>query len=132
MVSICHAHQLDGELRIGHDFCLPNLLFPVSHVPDSRYRFFQTGTGTLGGVVDPPAIETTVAAQGLSLFLILRSFASGTTALTGVEAISNGIPAFKVPRSKNAGQTLIWMSTILGILLLGITFLIDEDWRGAI
>ena len=62
-------------------------------------------------------------AQALTLFLILRAFSSGTTALTGVEAISNGIPAFREPKSRNAGITLIWMSVILGSLLLGITFL---------
>ena len=58
-----------------------------------------------------------------ALFLILRAFANGTTALTGVEAISNGITAFKEPRSSNAGATLIWMAIILGSLMLGITFL---------
>ena len=54
---------------------------------------------------------------------ILHAFSSGTTALTGVEAISNGIPAFKEPRSRNAGITLLWMSGILGSLFLGISFL---------
>jgi len=63
------------------------------------------------------------AAQGLTLFLVLRAFASGTTALTGVEAISNGIPAFKEPKSRNAGLTLIAMAVVLGVILLGITFL---------
>ena len=62
-------------------------------------------------------------AQAISLFLILEAFASGTTALTGVEAISNGITTFREPKSRNAGRTLIWMSVILGTLLLGITFL---------
>ncbi|MCX7670147.1 MAG: APC family permease, partial [Anaerolineae bacterium] len=52
-----------------------------------------------------------------------HAFSSGTTALTGVEAISNGITAFREPRSRNAGITLIWMSAILGTLFLGITFL---------
>ncbi len=61
--------------------------------------------------------------MALTPFLILHAFASGTTALTGVEAISNGITAFREPRSRNAGITLIWMSVILGTLLLGITFL---------
>ena len=79
--------------------------------------------GTLGMVPNPPAMETLHGAQALSIFLILRAFSSGTTALTGVEAISNGIPAFKQPRSRNAGTTLIWMSIILGSLMLGITFL---------
>ena len=72
---------------------------------------------------NPPAIELIHGAQGLSLFLILRAFAGGTTALTGVEAISDGITAFKEPRSQNAGTTLILMSLILGSLLLAITFL---------
>ena len=67
--------------------------------------------------------------EGLSKitpFLILHAFASGTTALTGVEAISNGITAFKEPRSKNAGITLIWMSLILGTLFLSISYLAKE------
>jgi hypothetical protein len=59
-------------------------------------------------------------------FLILHAFASGTTALTGVEAISNGITAFKEPRSRNAGVTLIWMALILGSLFLGISYLAKE------
>lgn len=58
--------------------------------------------------------------------MILHAFASGTTALTGVEAISNGITAFREPRSKNAGITLIWMSCILGSLFLGISYLAKE------
>jgi hypothetical protein len=61
--------------------------------------------------------------QPITFFLILKAFASGTTALTGVEAISNGITAFKEPRSVNAGKTLIAMSVILGTLLMGITYL---------
>ena len=64
--------------------------------------------------------------QASRLFLILHAFSSGTTALTGVEAISNGITAFKEPRSRNAGITLIWMSAILGTLFLGITFLAGQ------
>jgi hypothetical protein len=62
-------------------------------------------------------------AQPITLFLILRAFSSGTTALTGVEAISNGVPAFNEPRSRNAGITLMFMSAILGTLLLAITYL---------
>jgi len=85
--------------------------------------FFRYLTGSLGNVIDPPAIETLHNLAPVSLFLILHAFSSGTTALTGVEAISNGITAFKEPRSRNAGITLIWMSAILGFLFLSITFL---------
>jgi hypothetical protein len=85
--------------------------------------FVRYLTGTLGYVTNPPPLEVLHSLQALSLFLILKAFASGTTALTGVEAISNGITAFRAPKSRNAGITLIWMSAILGTLLLGITFL---------
>jgi hypothetical protein len=57
------------------------------------------------------------------LFLLLRAFASGCAALTGIEAISNGVPAFKKPEARNAGITLIAMAMLLGIMFLGITFL---------
>jgi hypothetical protein len=66
------------------------------------------------------------ALSGVTAFLLLHAFSSGTAALTGVEAISNGITAFKKPRSRNAGITLIWMAFILGILFLGISFLTRE------
>ena len=59
----------------------------------------------------------------LSLFILLRGFSSGAVALTGVEAISNGVPAFKRPESKNAATTLTWMAMILGSLFLGVSIL---------
>ncbi len=62
----------------------------------------------------------------VTAFLLLHAFSSGTAALTGVEAISNGITAFKEPRSRNAGITLIWMAFILGLLFIGISFLTRE------
>ncbi|HLB23063.1 MAG TPA: amino acid permease, partial [Dehalococcoidia bacterium] len=62
-------------------------------------------------------------ASALSWFIILRAFASGSAALTGVEAISNGIPAFQKPEARNANTTLVWMAVILGILFLCITIL---------
>jgi hypothetical protein len=62
-------------------------------------------------------------AETLGLFLLLRAFASGCSAMTGTEAISNGVPAFKKPEPRNARITLIWMATILGVLFAGITLL---------
>jgi hypothetical protein len=61
--------------------------------------------------------------QSLTLFLVLRAFSSGCTALTGVEAISNGITAFKEPKSKNAATTLTYMSGIMVVLMIGLTLL---------
>jgi hypothetical protein len=59
----------------------------------------------------------------LNFAIILRAFAAGCTAMTGVEAISNGIPAFKKPETHNAAITLTWMATILGVLFIGISLL---------
>jgi amino acid transporter len=64
------------------------------------------------------------ANEPLSLFLILKAFATGCSAMTGVEAISNGVPTFKKPETRNASITLTWMATILGTLFLGITLLV--------
>jgi amino acid transporter len=66
----------------------------------------------------------TQAVEPLSIFLILRSFATGCTAMTGVEAISNGISIFREPQTRNAATTLTWMAMILGSLFLGITLLV--------
>jgi len=63
------------------------------------------------------------ATEPLSIFLILKSFAAGCSAMTGVEAISNGVPAFKKPETRNAAATLTWMAVILGTLFIGITLL---------
>jgi len=74
-------------------------------------------------VPNPPALELIHTAQVITPFLILHAFASGTTAMTGIEAVSDGIQAFQQPRSRNAGITLLWMGFILSTLFLGISFL---------
>lgn len=114
--------NLRGVKESGFVFAIPTYFFlgmMVLTVVIGLVRYFS---GSLPSLVDPPIMDIeTIGA--VSLFLILHAFSSGTTALTGVEAISNGIPAFKEPRSHNAGKTLIWMSLILGSLFLGITYL---------
>ncbi|WML31426.1 APC family permease [Neobacillus sp. OS1-32] len=76
-----------------------------------------------GGV--PPHLHTPIGTPvaGISLFILLRAFASGSSALTGVEAISNAIPNFKAPAPKNAAKTLMAMGALLAILFSGIVFL---------
>ncbi|HET6678126.1 MAG TPA: APC family permease [Nitrospira sp.] len=61
--------------------------------------------------------------ENLSLFLILRSFAAGCAAVTGMEVISNGVKAFRSPESENAARTMVWMSVILGSLFMGISWM---------
>ncbi|MGE5462889.1 MAG: APC family permease, partial [Syntrophothermus sp.] len=119
--------NLRGVKESGTAFAIPTYFFVVmmfTTVGVGFFRFFVTGTP--GTVVDPPELEMAHGIAAITPFLLLHAFASGTTALTGVEAISNGIPAFQEPRSRNAGITLIWMSLILGSLFLSISYLSKE------
>jgi amino acid transporter len=114
--------NLRGVKESGVVFAIPTYFFIVMMYVTVGTALLRLVMGTLTAVPDPPQadLETT---RSIGLFLILHAFASGTAALTGVEAISNGIPAFKEPRSRNAGITLIWMSCILGTLFIAISFL---------
>ncbi len=114
--------NLRGVRESGTAFAIPSYFFLAMMSLTVFVGLIRYFTGTLGVVTDPPHLETVRTLQGVSVFLILHAFSSGTTALTGVEAISNGITAFREPRSRNAGITLLWMSAILGTLFLGITF----------
>lgn len=122
MIILIMLINLRGVKESGAAFAVPTYFFLGMAYLTVGIGLFRYVTGNLPVVADPPELVHNIT-QPLTLFLILRAFASGTTSLTGVEAISNGITAFKEPRSKNAGQTLIWMAIILGSLLLGITFL---------
>lgn len=119
--------NLRGVKESGTAFAIPTYFFVTMMfltVGSGLFRLFITHS--LGTVVDPPEMEMIHGLTAITPFLILHAFASGTTALTGVEAISNGITAFKEPRTKNAGITLIWMAFILGSLFLGISYLGKE------
>lgn len=122
MIMFIMVINLRGVKESGVTFAIPTYFFLFSMFAAVIYGMIRYVTGNLGLVANPPTLEIGIL-QPLSLFLILRAFANGTTSLTGVEAISNGITAFKEPRSNNAGRTLIWMAGIMAVLLLGITFL---------
>lgn len=126
MVLFIMLINLRGVKESGATFAIPTYFFLVMMFLTVGIAFFRYLSGSLGTVDNPPSLEMIHTSQAISLFLILHAFSSGTTALTGVEAISNGITAFKEPRSHNAGITLIWMSAILGTLFLGITFLAGQ------
>jgi len=120
--------NLRGVKESGQAFAIPTYFFlgmTLLTIGAGLFRFF---TGSLG-TIPPESVEVAHAGEPLqviTLFLILRAFSGGCTALTGVEAISNGIMAFKEPRSRNAGITLIWMSVILAVNLLGLTYLAHQ------
>jgi amino acid transporter len=123
MVFFVMLINLRGVRESGITFAIPTYFFLVMMFSTVIFGLFRYFTGGLGKVVDPPEIEMIHALQPITLFLILHAFSSGTTALTGIEAISNGITAFREPRSHNAGVTLIAMAFILSTLFLSITFL---------
>ena len=107
--------NLRGLRETGTLMSIPVYLFLFTYIPMLVYGLFvlwRDGPGTL-------AVTAPAASQPLTLFLLLHAFATGCTALTGIEAISNGVPAFKKPESDNAGKTLIVMAVLMGVLFLG-------------
>ena len=119
--------NLRGVRESGIAFAIPSYFFIFIMFLTISTGLFRTFTGDLARVVNPPPIEHFgEAIPTVTTFLLLHAFSSGTAALTGVEAISNGITAFKEPRSRNAAITLIWMAFILAFLFLGISFLARE------
>ncbi len=119
VIVIITVVNLRGIRESGSIFAIPTYFFIAS-------AFLMIIVGLFRGYADHAAFGHFPPVKGLEtlgLFLILRAFASGCSAMTGTEAISNGVPAFKKPEPINARTTLIWMATILAILFAGITLL---------
>jgi amino acid transporter len=114
--------NLRGVRESGKFFAVPTYFaigaLGVMVVIGSAKTLFGPGTSI------PP--DNQVALEEMTLFLILRAFAAGCSAVTGMEVISNGVKAFRRPESKNAATTMIHMSVILAILFLGISFMADH------
>lgn len=128
LVMLIMLINLRGVKESGITFAIPTYFFLLMMFISITIGLVRFISGNLGMVDSPPqdvmALHQTVVP--VTLFLILKAFSSGTTALTGIEAISDGITAFKAPRSRNAGITLIMMAAILGTMMLGITFLAHQ------
>ena len=121
VIAFMTVVNLRGVRESGSIFAVPTYFFLGMMFLTLIVGFFRWATGTLGAVTGVEFVQETAAP--LTLFLILRAFSSGSTALTGIEAISNSITAFKEPRSRNAARTLVVMSSLLIVLFLGITVL---------
>ncbi len=122
MIMLVMLINLRGVKESGITFAVPTYFFLGMMYITVGVGMVRLIMGNLGLVTAPPPLPIEVI-QPLTLVLILRAFANGTTSLTGVEAISNGITAFKEPRSKNAAGTMLWMAGILGSLLLAMVVL---------
>jgi amino acid transporter len=123
LVVVVMVVNLRGMKESGTIFAVPSYFFILLMFLLVVVGLARAFAGTLAGVSDLPPMIRVGALEGISLFLLLHAFSSGTTALTGVEAISNGVTAFREPRSRNAGFTLLAMAGILATLFLGITWL---------
>ncbi len=122
-VALITVINLRGVRESGAAFAIPSYFFIIIMFVTIGTGIFRMLTGSLGTVPNPPHLENVEVFTGSLIFLLLHAFSSGTAALTGVEAISNGTTAFKEPRSHNASVTLIWMTFILGSLFMGISYL---------
>lgn len=117
LLALITLINLRGLRETGTLMSIPVYLFLFTYLPMLGYGLFvlwRDGAAAPSLAVSAPAIV-----QPLTVFLLLHAFATGCTALTGIEAISNGIPAFQPPESKNAGRTLIVMAVLMGTLFLG-------------
>lgn len=120
-VVIIAIGNLRGVRESGRIFAIPTYFFIGMMGLLLGSGLFKALTGSLEPL--PLPAEATEVTGAISLFLILHAFASGGAAVTGVEAISNGVPAFRKPAWKNARITLVWMGSLLGVMFLGLSFL---------
>ena len=121
LVALVTLLNLRGVRESGSIFAVPTYLFIFGIM--TMILLGITRNAAAGFPVQAPNAELTDTAGMLSIFLVLRAFSSGCAALTGVEAISDGVPAFKAPEWQNARQTLTVMIVLLAITFSGITFL---------
>jgi amino acid transporter len=121
-ITLVTLANLRGIRESGNIFAVPTYVFLAAMFGLIGTGLFLLYTGQL--FVPPPTELPHSAAQPLTLFLILRAFATGSAVMTGTEAISNGIPAFKPPESRNAAQTIVAMAVILAMMFLGLSLLI--------
>jgi len=120
-ISLITIGNLRGLRESGNIFAVPTYLFVGLAVLIVIGGFIRIVTGSAHAL--PPQADAVPmgATEQLSIFLLLKAFAGGSVALTGVEAIANGVPAFKKPEAKNAGNTMITMAILLGVIFIGIT-----------
>jgi len=118
-ITLIATANLRGIRESGALFALPTYLFIVSFAGMLGYGYIRWA---LGWEMPPPEHAAT-ATHAVTVFLLLRAFSQGCTALTGVEAVSDGVPAFKPSEARNARIVLAVLALILVTLFMGITFL---------
>jgi amino acid transporter len=128
IVVLLTLGNLRGVRESGTIFMAPTYLYMIAVLGLFAIGLVGLATGSVAPYTPPPewvAEETTSAAGALGLLLVLRAFSSGAVALTGVEAVSDGVPAFKPPEWRNARTTLTWAAGLFAILFVGISLFVS-------
>ncbi|MGH9285260.1 MAG: APC family permease [Acidimicrobiales bacterium] len=120
LIALITLANLRGVKESGRLFALPTYIYIFTFAALVLVGLGREFFGHIDPIVaDPEEFRGNLVGGELGLFLILKGFSSGAVALTGTEAISNGVPAFRRPESRNAANTLVWMAVILGSLFFG-------------
>src|SRR5262249_12139905 len=125
LIALITLANMRGVKEAGTMFAIPTYIYMVLLGGLLIYGLARSYFGHIAPVpFDPKAFEGANQFGGsLTFFLLAKGFSSGAVALTGVEAISNGVPSFRRPEAKNAATTLVWMGALLGSLFFGISVL---------
>lgn len=123
-VGLLTIGNLRGVRESGTIFAIPTYFFIFVFAGMIGFGLFRTFI--LGDQLHASHIEAPPVTHELGILLLLRAFSSGASALTGIEAIANGVPYFKPPEAKNAQITLVWMAAILCAFFIGITVLAHQ------
>ena len=121
-VALLALGNLRGVREAGILFAGPTYVYVLSIGALIIYGLFRVAVGDIPAAAQPPE-RFGETGELIGIFLILRAFASGSVALTGSEAISNGVPSMQPPEQRNAATTLLVMGTLFGTIFLGLTFL---------
>lgn len=123
-VALLTLGNLRGVRESGTIFAIPTYFFLFTFAGMIGFGLFRVFV--LGDELHATHDEAPLAVASLGPILLLRAFSSGASALTGIEAIANGVPYFKPPEAKNAATTLVWMAVLLCSFFIGITVLAHE------
>jgi amino acid transporter len=121
IIILVTAANLRGVRESGNIFAIPTYMFVGMALLVIGMGIMNVATGS-AHIVPPSKFAEKAGTEAFTIFLLLKAFAGGSVALTGVEAIANGVPAFKPPEAKNAANTLIIMALLLGVIFIGLTF----------
>ncbi len=123
LVVLLTIGNLRGAREAGVIFAAPTYVYVAALYGMIAFGLYRMAIGEMPQPASPPAAFVAEGIQPITLFLVLRAFASGSSGLTGTEAVANGVPAFKKPEARNASIVLAIMATLFGTLFLGISWL---------